>query len=326
MRREIGFFTLAALILAFVYQAEAQQPGKVPRIGVLVNSSRSAFASRVEAFKQGLRDLGYVEGRNVVIDYRYSEAKMERLPDLAAEVLRLKPDVVVTHSAQAVVALKRATTSVPIVMNTGDPVAQGLVASLARPGGNITGLSYFLPEISAKGFELLRETVPSITRVAFLSDSTDPSYGLILKELRPTARALGVELQLVEAREANDIDNAFAVMTRKGAGGLQVMAHPVFVTHRTQIAKLAADNRLPTTFSQSEYVDAGGLMSYGVNLDDLWRRAATYVDKILKGTKPADLPVEQPKKFEFVINLKAAKQIGLTIPPNVLARADRVIK
>ena len=261
---------LVGLALTSLHLAEAQQAKKVPIIGVLRPGSPPD--PLIEAFRQGLRELGYIEGKNIELQYRFGEGKLDRLPALAAELVRLKPDIIVTSPAQPVLALKHLTTTIPIVMNTGDPVAQGIVGSLAHPGGNITGLSYFLPEISAKALELLREAVPSITRVAFLSDSTDPSYSLILKQLEPTARLLGIELQLVEAREANDIENAFGVITKNRVGALQVMAHPILNSQRARIVKLAADNRLPTTFTNRDYVEAGGLISYGVNSADLWRR------------------------------------------------------
>jgi len=226
---------------------------------------------RVEAFKQGMRALGYVEGRNIVIEYRYTDAKMDQLPDIAAELVRLKMDVIVTHSAQAVGALKKATTTIPIVMNTGDPVAQGLVASLAKPGGNVTGLSYFLPELSAKQLELLRETIPRVKRVVYLTDSTDPSYSLSLKRLEPAAEILNIELQIVEVRKSDDLDSALSAVAKKRPDALQVMSHPVLGSNRTRIAQVAANDRLPTVFEDQEYVEAGGLMSYGANRSELWR-------------------------------------------------------
>jgi putative ABC transport system substrate-binding protein len=323
MKRKTPLYLLV-VILAIVHLAEAQQAKKIPRIGVL--RPGSSPDPLIDAFRQGLRELGYVEGNNIQLEYRFGEGNLDRLPDLAAELVLLKPDIIVTSPAQPVLALKRLTTTIPIVMNTGDPVAQGLVASLAHPGGNITGLSYFLPEITSKAMELLRETVPSITRLAFLTDSTDPSYGLILKQLEPTARQLGVQLQLVEARQVQDIDNAFGMITKKRADGLQIMAQPVFTTQRARIVQFAANNRLPTTFTNRDYVEAGGLISYGHNAADLWRRHAVYVDKILKGAKPAELPIEQAMKFEIFVNLKTAKILGLTIPPTVLYRADKVIR
>jgi len=319
-------FLVVLIVFALCISAEAQQPKKVPTIGVLVNGSASGYGIRVEAFKQGMRDLGYVEGRNILVESRYSDAKMDRLPDIAAELVRLKVDIIVTHSAQAVGALKKATTTIPIVMNTGDPVAQGLFASLAKPGGNVTGLSYFLPELSAKQLELLRETIPRLKRVVYLTDSTDPSYSLSLKHLEPAAGILNVELQIVEVRKPDDLDSALSAAVKKRPDALQVMSHPVFGSNRTRITQLAANNRLPTVFEEGDYVEAGGLMSYGTNRADLWRREATYVDKILKGAKPADLPIEQAVKFEVTINLKTAKQIGVPIPSSVLYRADKVIK
>ena len=312
------------ITLAFVFPTEAQQATKVPTIGVLRPGSPPDPV--IDAFRERLRELGYIAGKNIALVYRFGEGKLDRLPELAADLVRLKPDVIVTSPAQPVLALKQLTTTIPIVMNTGDPVAQGIVDSLTRPGGNITGLSYFLPEISGKAMELLRETVPSIRRLAFLTDSTDPSYGLILKQLEPAARLLGVELQLVEAREANDIDTALSAAIRKHPDALQVMSQPVFNSQRVRIVKLAADNRLPTTFTNRDYVEAGGLMSYAVLTADLWRRQAVYVDKILKGAKPAELPIEQAMKFELFINLRTAKQLGVTFPPSVLYRADKVIK
>jgi len=319
-------FLVVLIVFALCSPAGAQQAKKVATIGVLVNGSASGYAMRVEAFKQGMRALGYVEGRNIVIEYRYTDAKMDQLPDIAAELVRLKMDVIVTHSAQAVGALKKATTTIPIVMNTGDPVAQGLVASLAKPGGNVTGLSYFLPELSAKQLELLRETIPRVKRVVYLTDSTDPSYSLSLKRLEPAAEILNIELQIVEVRKSDDLDSALSAVAKKRPDALQVMSHPVLGSNRTRIAQVAANDRLPTVFEDQEYVEAGGLISYGANRSELWAREATYVDKILKGTKPADLPIEQAMKFQLVINLKTARQIGVTMPPNVLLRADRVIK
>jgi putative ABC transport system substrate-binding protein len=327
MRKRLVCLALCSLLVALGSPTDAQQGKKSPRIGLLISGSVSSNAARIEALRQGLRELGYVEGRNIVVEYRHSEDKLDRLPDLAAELARLKVDVIVTGSAQAVRAAKQATTTIPIVIaQVSDPVSLGLVASLARPGGNITGLSTFLAELNAKELELLGEAFPGISRVAFLTDSADPSYELVLKQLEATADLLRIKLQVFEAREPNDIDGAFSAIKKSHAEAVQVMSHPVFGAHRPRIAKLAVDHRLPTMFSQSEYVEAGGLMSYGVNIADLWRRAATYVDKILKGIKPGDIPIERPRKFEFIINLKTAKQIGLTIPPNVLARADRVIK
>jgi putative ABC transport system substrate-binding protein len=328
MRTKILGFVLSALLLALCLPAEAQQPAKVPRIGWLGAGSPSNQLARTEAFRQGLRALGYVEGKNIVIEYRHAEGKFDRLPALVAELLRLKVDVIVTGGGPATRAAKEATSMIPIVMaNDPDPVADGVVASLARPGGNITGLSNYYPEISGKQLELLKETVPRLSRVAVLGDSTRPGYAQSVKELEAAALALKVKLQYHEVLSPKDIDAAFRAASKGRADAvLSMTAGPVANPHRTRTAELAVKSRLPAIYRSREDVEAGGLMSYGIYTPDLDRRAATYVDKILKGRKPAELPVEQPMKFEFIINLKAAKQIGLTIPPNVLVRADRVIR
>ncbi len=309
--------------------AAAQQAAKVPRIGVLAQH-RAPSPHLLEAFLQGLRDLGYVEGRNLVIEYRDAEGKVERLPALAAELVTLKVDVIVAPSTVAALAAKHATRTLPIVFaGAVDPVTDGLVTSLARPGGNVTGLSNFALELAGKCLELLKQAVPGVSRVAVLwqpGGSGERTEKGILKEAEVAARALGVRLQVVEARGPADLDRAFSDMTKARAGALTVLGSPLFVNERRRLADLAAKNRLPAVYPGRLYVDAGGLMSYGTNLADLLRRAATYVDKILKGAKPADLPVEQPTKFELVINLKAAKALGLTIPRSVLARADQVIE
>ena len=315
------------MLFALCSSAEAQQPTKVPRIGYLTGVSLSANSARIEAFRQGLRELGYVEGKNIVIEWRSAEGKLDRLPALAAELVRLKVDVIVTAGPPATRAAKEATITIPIVMaQDTDPVGNGFVASLARPGGNITGLSTLAPEISGKRLELLKEIVPRLSRVAVLGTSTHPGNAQALRELELAAEAFGVQLQYLDVLGPKDIETAFRAASKGRADAVLVLASPILNSQRTQVADLAVKNRLPAIYRQSEYVEAGGLMTYGVNLTDLFRRAATYVDKILKGAKPADLPVEQPTKFEFIINLKAAKQIGLTIPPNVLVRADRVIK
>jgi putative ABC transport system substrate-binding protein len=327
MKKKITVLTLCAMLFALCSSAHAQQPKKVPRIGYLSNTSPSADSARYEAFRQGLRELGYVAGKNVVIEYRYTEGKSDRLPALAAELVRLRVDVVVTGGGATTRAAKEATTTIPIVFaQDGDPVASGFVASLARPGGNITGLSNFAPELNGKRLELLKEIVPKLSRVAVLGTSTVPGHARFLKETEPAAGALRLQLQFLDVRAPKDIETAFRTASKGRADGLLVLSGPVLTSHRTQVLDLAVESRLPAIYNFPEWVEAGGVMSYGVNLTDLFQRAATYVDKILKGAKPADLPVEQPKKFEFIINLKAAKQIGLTIPPNVLARADRVIK
>jgi len=307
--------------------SDAQQLKKVARIGFLASSSSERVKSRLAAFQQGLRELGYVEGKNVIVEYRSAEGKFERLPEIASELVRLKVDLLVVEGAPAAHATKNATSVIPIVIgNAADPVGTGLVASLARPGGNITGLSDFNLGVVTKRLELLKEIVPSASRIAVLWNPTNPTNPLQLKETQAAAPGLGVTLLSLEAKGADDIERAFSAIRKERPGALIVIGDPMFGTHQKRITQLTIKSRLPAIYGAPESVDAGGLMSYGTNFADLFRRAATYVDKILKGTKPAHLPVEQPKKFEFIINLKAAKQIGLTIPPNVLARADRVIK
>jgi ABC-type uncharacterized transport system substrate-binding protein len=326
MKKKITVLTLSAMLLALCFPAEAQQPTKIPRIGYLTADSRSAHADvRAEAFREGLRELGYVEGRNIVIEWRNAEGKLDRLPALAAELVRLKVDVIVTGGPTATRPVKEATSTIPVVMTQdSDPVGNGFVASLARPGGNITGLSNLAQEISGKRLELLKEIVPKLSRVAVLGVSTNPGNSQSLRETELAAGALGVQIQYLDIRDSKDIDAALRTASKGRADAVLVLNFPGNISRG--IPDLAVKNRLPAIYYNSTIVDGGGLMSYGASINDLDRRAATYVDKILKGTKPADLPVEQPKKFEFIINLKAAKQIGLTIPPNVLARADRVIK
>jgi putative tryptophan/tyrosine transport system substrate-binding protein len=317
-----------AVLLAAPRASEAQQAAKIARIGFLTLNMALNPQLR-EAFLRGLRDLGYVEGSNVVIEYRDAEGKPERLPALAAELVALKVDVIVAPPTLAALAAKQATRTLPIVFAVADPVGSGLVTSLARPGGNVTGLSQLAPELVGKCLEQLTQAVPGVSRVAALwqpgafGGRTEKD---MLKEAEVAARALGVRLQFVEARGPADIDRAFSDMTRARAGALTVLPSGMFNNERRRLVDLATKNRLPAVYSWREFVDAGGLMSYGVDLADLWRRAATYVDKILKGAKPADLPVEQPTKFELVINLKTAKALGLTIPPSLLQRADEVIR
>jgi putative tryptophan/tyrosine transport system substrate-binding protein len=318
---------LVTFMLVFVHPAGAQQPSKVPKIGFLVGPSRSFFASRMESFQQGLHSLGYIEGKNIAIEYRYAEGKADRLPTLAAELVGLNVDVIVTSATPSVLAAKKATSTIPVVfVSVTDPVASGLVASLARPGGNITGLTILAPELSGKRLELLKEAVPNVTRVAFLWNPANPAQAPQWREAQAAAQALGLRLQSLEVRSSNDFDSAFEAALRERARALIASPEPLINTHLKRIVEFAAKNRLPAMYAGPEVVDAGGLMSYAPDYTYQYRRAATYVDKILKGAKPADLPVEQPTKFELVINLKAAKQIGLTIPPNVLARADRVIR
>ena len=328
MKQTITTFALSAMLLTLCFPAEALQPTKVPRIGYLSPTSPSVSPTRIDAFRQGLRELGYIESKNIVIEYRYAEGKFDRLPSLAAELVSFKVDLIVTTGPTVTRAAKEATTTVPIVMATDtDPVGNGFVASLARPGGNITGLSALAPELSGKQLELLKEVVPKLSRVAVFGTSTNPGNAQMLREVKLAAGAFGVKLQYLEVRSPKDIETAFRAATKERAEAvLYLVAGLVDAGHRTEITDLAVNSRLPVIYTGRASVEAGGLMSYGVNTADLDRRAATYVDKILKGAKPADLPVEQPTKFEFIVNLKAAKQIGLTIPPNVLVRADKVIR
>jgi putative ABC transport system substrate-binding protein len=327
MSKKIFFVALTTILVALCSSAAAQQPKKIPRIGYLTGASLSGQLARTEAFRQGLRELGYVEGNNIVIEWRYAEGKFDRLPALAAELVRLKVNIIVTGGSNITSAAKQATSTIPIVMtNDGNPVANGFVASLSRPGGNITGLSALRPEISGKQLELLKEIVPGLSRVAVLGNSTSPANVQILREIELTAKGFGVRPQFLDVLDSKDIETAFRAASKGRAEAVLAVGSSILNSHRTQVIELAVKSRLPAIYNQRLYVEDGGLMTYGANLLDLDRRAATYVDRILKGAKPADLPVEQPTKFEFIINLKAAKQIGLTIPPNVLVRADRVIK
>jgi len=313
-------------MLALPLAAHAQQPAKIPRIGFLLASNPSVASARIEAFRQGLHQLGYVDNKDFVGEFRFADGKLNRVPALAAELVRLKVDVIVTGGATDTRAAKEATKTIPIVMaQDSDPVGSGLVASLARPGGNITGLSTLSPELSGKQLELLKETVPKLSRIAVLETSTEPGNAQALREVELAAGALKLHLQHLDVLDPKDIETAFRTASKGRAQAVLVLGSPVFTSHRTRLVDLAVKSRLPAIYNTREHVEAGGLMSYGVSVTDLFRRAATYVDKILKGAKPADLPVEQPTQFEFVVNLKAAKQIGLTIPPNVLARADTVI-
>jgi len=320
----LGSILFAGALLALAVTVEAQQPKKVPLVGILTPDSVSARISLFEAFKKGLREVGYVEGQNMDIEVRSAEGKRDRLSTVASELVRLKVDVILTSTTPAIQAAKQATTTIPIVAISTDPVGTGLVASLARPGGNITGLSLLGPEINGKQLELLKETLPKVKRVAFVGVASG-GFALRFKEVEIVGRELGLQTQSVEVRSPNELERALESATREQAGAL-IVTSSIGNAYRRQIVDFAAKNQLPAIYDESESVEAGGLMSYGANLPDLFRRAATYVDKILKGSRPADLPVEQPKKFEFIINLKAAKQIRLTIPPNVLVRADKVIK
>jgi putative ABC transport system substrate-binding protein len=325
VHKKITCAAFGVLLLALGSQAQAEQAKKIPRIGILLGATSSATSGRVKAFREGMRELGYLEGKNIVIEPRYADGKFDRLPDLAAELVHLKVDVIVSGGQTPTRAAKEATNTIPIVMaQDNDPVGNGFVASLARPGGNITGLATLAPELSGKQLELLKEIVPKLSRVAVLGNSTFP--GTALKEVQLAAKALGVKLQYLDVLDPKDIETAFREAGKERADAVLTLTNAILFSHRAQLADLAVKNRLPSMYYRREYVEDGGLMSYATSYTDLNRRAATYVDKILKGAKPADLPVQQATKFELVINLKTANQIGLTIPPNVLARADRVIR
>ena len=318
---------LTMALLAAPLAAEAQAPAKVPRIGFLTARSPTDLPHHLEAFRQGLRELGYVEGQTIAIEYRFGEGRPERLPGLAAELVGLKVDLIVTGAPPAPEAAKQATSTIPIVVAvTGDLVAEGLVASIARPGGNITGLAAMSPELVGKQLELLKEIAPEVSRVAILQNPNNHAHPSVLQQAEGAARALGVQLHILPARTAPEIEAAFAEVRRQRAGGLLVLRDGVFFSRRTQIAALAAKGRLPAIYGIREEAEAGGLMAYGASLPHMFRRAATYVDKILKGAKPADLPVEQPTRFELVINLWTARALGLTIPRSVLSLADEVIQ
>jgi putative ABC transport system substrate-binding protein len=318
---------MVVILATWAVVAEAQQPKKVARIAFLFGLSPSVSRDRMEAFRQGLTELGYAEGKNIVIEYRWAAGKIERLPALMAELVRLNVDVIVTAGPSPTRSAKEATATIPIVMAWDyDPVGNGFVASLARPGGNITGLSTLAPEISGKQLELLKEILPKLSRVAVLGTSTVPGNAEALRATELAAKTLTVRLQYLDIRDPQEIEPAFEAARGGRAEAVLALASRVLFSQRTQIANLAVKRRLPVVYGDREHVEAGGLMTYGVSINDLFRRAATYVDKILKGAEPAELPVEQPTRFELVINLKTAMQIGLTIPPHVLARADRVIK
>jgi putative ABC transport system substrate-binding protein len=326
MRRRNFVFTLGAIFLALSIPAQAQQPARIFRIGILAPASASYYLPRVEAFRRRLRELGYVEGKNIIIEYRYAEGKRERWPDLAAELVRLKVDVIVTSGGAIVLAAKKASATIPIVFASApDPVGTGLVSSLARPGGNITGLSSMALDLDGKRLELLKEAFPKVSQVAFLWGS-GPGNNIPLTDMEAVAKALGLKLLSLEVRSLDDFESAFARAKKERAQALITTVGSLVATQQRQVLDFAAKNRLPAMYPFSEFVEAGGLMSYGPNSTDSWRRAADFVDKILKGTQPAEMPVEQPAKFEFVVNLKTAKQIGMTIPQKVLARADKVIQ
>src|SRR5262245_23460096 len=328
-RAAVSSILVAVVLLAVAAITEAQQPKKVPRIGFLAGfSSFSDRKQRIEAFIQGLRELGYVEGQNVFVEYRYAGGSADEYPKLAAELVSFKVDLIVVGGGSSLArAAKETTKTIPIVMTGGsDPVGAGLVASLARPGGNITGLTAIAAELAGKRLELLKETLPRLTRVGVLLNPSDQGSAQGLKEIEIAAPTLGLEIQSFQVRSPSNFESAFKAAIAGQARALQVLGSGVIISNRNRIVEFATQNRLPTMFVDAAHAEAGGLMSYGPNAADLYRRAAMYVDKILKGAKPSELPVEQSTKFEFIINLKAAKQIGLTIPPNVLGRADKVIK
>jgi putative tryptophan/tyrosine transport system substrate-binding protein len=327
MSKKIFLLLLTTVLLTTASPAAAQRTKKVPRIGFLIASAPSAMAPRLDAFRQGLRELGYSEGKNILIEQRHANGKAEHLPPLAAELARLKVDVIVTSGPTATRPAKAATSTIPIVMTfDDDPVGSGFVATLARPGGNITGLSTLAPEISGKRLELLKETMPKIARVAVIGTASRQGVAQAMKEMEQSAAAFRIKLDFLDVQKPTEIADTFRAAVKTHTDAVFVLQSPIFNSHRAQIAELAANSRLPSMYPASQYVEDGGLMSYGVSIADLDKRAASFVDKILKGAHPADLPVEQPKKFELLVNLKAAKQIGLTIPPTVLARADRVIR
>ncbi len=325
--RKLLLRILVVTILVAPLAAEAEQPKKVQRIGFLSAASPEALSARLDAFRQGLRELGYVEEKNIVIESRYSKGKLDRLPALAADLVRLKVDVILSGGPAATRPAKEATSTIPIVMAfDDDPVGSGFVASLARPGGNITGLSSLAPEIGGKQLELLKEIVPRLSRVAVIGNSTRPGNAQVLRETELAARALGVQLQYLDVRGPKNIETAFRAAGKGRADAVLLLASPVLLPQRRQIVDLAVKSRLPAVYAQPEFMDAGGRMFYGASITEMFRRSAAYVDKILKGAKPADLPVEQPTKFELVINLKTAKALRLTIPQSVLIRAERLIQ
>ena len=321
---KIFVLALSAMLLALCLPAEAQQKGKVPRIGILFIGGRNQ--PHLEAFKQGLRERGYMEGENITFDYRYADGKEDRLPVLAAELVHLKVDVIVVTADVSAQAAQQATKTIPIVVTTGDPVTWGLADSLAKPGGNVTGLSVLLADLSGKRVEILRETFPKLTRLATLWNPAERVATPVFKETSTAAQALSLQLDSFEVQTLQDIEKAFAEMPKLRPNALLVLLSPLVTLHSQRIVEMAFKQHLPGMYPTRQFAEEGGLMAYGPLIGDLYRRAATYVDKILKGAKPADLPVEQPMKFEFIVNLKVAKQIGVTIPPNVLVRADKVIR
>jgi putative ABC transport system substrate-binding protein len=329
MKRRIFLYGVTLGTLSARFAAGAQPADKIRRIGFLSPSSPSdsGMPRRLGAFRKGLRELGYVEGQNIAIESRWAEGKYDRLPGLAAELVGLKVEVIVTYAPPAILAAQQATGTIPIIMaGIIDPVATGLVANLARPGGNITGLALMAPELVGKQLEILREIVPAVSRVAVLGNPVNAGNAPQLRYAQDGARALGVQLQTLEARDSGEIDRAFAAMTKEQVGAVIVLLDSLLIDHRRRIADLAAKYRLPAVYGLTDHAEAGGLMAYGSSSPERFRRTAAYVDKILKGAKPGDLPIEQPTKFELVINMKTAKALGLTIPPSLLLRADQVIE
>lgn len=317
---------LAAIVLFISPASDAQPARKVYRIGFLGATSPTGYAPQVEAFRAGLRDLGYIEGKNLVIDFRWAEGDYARLPELATDLVRLKPDILVTHAGAGTRAAKQATTTIPIVMGVaGEAVAMGLVSSLARPGGNVTGSSFFVPELNAKRLEVLKAAIPRLNRVGVLLNPDNPANVATVRSMEQTAKSLGVQLQSVEVRRPGELEHAFAAFAKERMDGVAVYDDAMFIAEAAGIADLAKKNRLPT-IGFNEYARAGGLLGFGVDFPDLWRRAARYVDRIFKGARPADLPVEQPTKFELIVNLKVAQALGLSISPPILARADQIIE
>jgi putative ABC transport system substrate-binding protein len=326
-RKLVGIVAIGVAFAMCGARAEAQQPVKAPRVGLLLQGTSTSLMTRLDGFQQGLRERGYVEGKNIVLEQRFDEDREERLPALAAELVRLRVDVIVAAATPAVKAAKQATATIPIIIvHSADPVALGLVTSLARPGGNVTGLSSASPDYSGKQLELLKEALPKLSRIAILWNAANPGTAIAFREMQDAVRVLKLPVQSLEVRRSEDLAPAFKNVPKRRGMGLVTLLDPLVVSQRARIVELAAESRLPAIYPQKEFVEAGGLMAYGADLTDSYRRAASFMDKILKGAKPAELPVEYPIKFTFTVNLKTAKQIGLTIPPNMLARADRVIK
>jgi putative ABC transport system substrate-binding protein len=326
-RKNVFVFTLCAMLFALCGSAESEQRVKVPRVGLLLQGTSTSLMTRLEGFQQGLRERGYVESKNIALEQRFDEDREERLSALAAELVRLRVDIIVAAATPAVMAAKQATTNIPIIfVHSADPVALGLVASRARPGGNVTGLSSASPDYSGKQLELLKEAVPKLSRIAILWNAANPGTAIAFREMQDAARVLKLPLHSLEVRRSEDLTPAFKNIPKQREIGLVTLLDPLVLSQRARIVELASESRLPAIYPQKEFVEAGGLMAYGADLTDSYRRAAIFMEKILKGAKPAELPIEYPIKFSFTVNLKTAKQLGLTIPPNVLARAEKVIK